>query len=152
MAFVQGEKSPGCIFCAKPAESRDRANYILFRGRHNFIILNAFPYTSGHLMIVPYEHVPSIEALDSAVTGEMMELSKRSLAALRKAERPEAFNVGLNIGTAAGAGIADHVHLHIVPRWAGDNNFMPVLGNARLLPEALESTYEKLIAAGIGRP
>ncbi|MGH2457879.1 MAG: HIT family protein [Chloroflexota bacterium] len=150
MAFIQGEKPAGCIFCAKPAESRDRENYILYRGRHNFIILNAFPYTSGHLMIVPYRHVSTLEDLESEVTTELMDLSKRALAALRQAGRPQAFNVGMNIGTAAGAGIADHVHLHVVPRWAGDSNFMPVVGNARLLPEALDATYEKLIAAGIG--
>ena len=149
MAFIQGEKPTGCIFCTKLKENRDRANYILYRGQHNFIILNAYPYTSGHLMIVPFAHVPSLEDLGAAVTAEMMELTKRSLAALRKAEKPEGFNVGMNIGQAAGAGIADHVHLHVVPRWAGDNNFMPVIGNARLLPEVLESTYDKLIAAGI---
>ena len=149
MPFIQGEKPSACIFCAKPSENRDRENYILCRERHNFIILNAFPYTSGHLMIVPYRHVSTVEDLDSEVTAEMMDLSKRALAALRKAERPEAFNVGMNIGRSAGAGIADHVHLHVVPRWAGDNNFMPVIGNARLLPEVLASTYEKLIAAGI---
>lgn len=149
MAFIQGEKPNRCIFCTKPNENRDRENYILYRGRHNFIMLNAYPYTSGHLMIVPYRHVSSIEDLDSATTSEMMDLARRSLTALRKAERPEAFNVGVNIGKAAGAGIVDHVHLHVVPRWTGDNNFMPVVGNARLLPEMLESTYEKLIAAGI---
>lgn len=149
MAFIQGEKPPECIFCTKPREKNDRANYILFRGDYNFIILNAFPYSSGHLMIVPYHHVPSLEELEPEVTAEMMELTKRSLAALRQAERPEAFNVGINIGKAAGAGIADHVHLHVVPRWVGDNNFMPVIGKTRLLPELLESTYDKLIAAGI---
>lgn len=149
MAFVQGEKPRECIFCAKPKENRDRENYILHRGRHCFIILNAYPYTSGHLMIVPYAHVPTLEDLEPEVTAEMMELTKRSLAALRKAERPEAFNVGINIGPAAGAGIAEHIHLHVVPRWSGDNNFMPVVGNARLLPETLESTYAKLAAAGL---
>ncbi len=149
MAFIQGDKPRECIFCTKPKENRDRANYILYRGRYNFIILNAFPYATGHLMIVPFAHVPSLEDLEAAVTTEMMELTKRSLAALRAAERPEAFNVGVNIGKAAGAGIADHVHLHVVPRWVGDNNFMPVIGKTRLLPEILETTYDKLIAAGI---
>lgn len=149
MAFVQGEKPRECIFCAKPKESRDRENYIVRRGRRSFVILNAYPYTTGHLMVVPFAHVATIEDLEPAVTTEMMELTKRALAALRKAERPDAFNVGVNIGTAAGAGIAEHVHLHVVPRWAGDNNFMSVVGNARLLPETLESTYDKLIAAGI---
>ncbi|HLG50314.1 MAG TPA: HIT domain-containing protein [Chloroflexota bacterium] len=152
MAFIQGEKPHECIFCTKPAEQNDRANYILYRGQYCFIILNAYPYTSGHLMVVPYAHKPSLEDLDSAATTEMMELTKRAIVALRKAERPEAFNVGINIGRAAGAGIADHVHLHVVPRWAGDNNFMPVVGNARLLPEFLESTYDKLLAAGIADP
>ena len=151
MAFIQGEKPPECIFCSKPNERNDRENFILYRGRHNFIILNAYPYTSGHLMIVPYNHVATIEELESEVTSEMMDLAKRAIAALRKAERPEALNVGMNIGKAAGAGIADHVHLHVVPRWSGDNNFMPVVGDARLLPETLATTYDKLIAAGIGR-
>ncbi|HVC33644.1 MAG TPA: HIT domain-containing protein [Chloroflexota bacterium] len=144
MAFVQGEKPRACIFCTLPKQNRDRENYILHRGRHNFIILNAYPYTSGHLMVVPFAHVSTIEDLEPPVTAEMMELAKRALAALRRAERPEAFNVGVNIGKAAGAGIADHVHLHVVPRWTGDNNFMPVVGNARLLPETLASTYDKL--------
>lgn len=149
MAFIQGDKPSECIFCAKARATRDRENYVLYRGKHNFILLNAYPYTAGHLMIAPYEHRGSLEDLAPEVTAELMGLTKRALRALRKAERTDSFNVGVNIGAPAGAGIADHVHLHVVPRWAGDSNFMPVVGDTRLIPETLDSTYEKLIQAGI---
>lgn len=149
MAFIQGEKPKECIFCAKAAEQRDRENYVLYRGKHSFILLNAYPYTAGHLMIAPYAHRVSLEDLSDEATAEMMALSKRALRALRRAERAESFNVGMNVGAPAGAGIADHVHLHVVPRWQGDSNFMPVLGDVRLIPETLDATYDKLIQAGI---
>jgi ATP adenylyltransferase len=149
MAFIQGEKPTGCIFCLKPKEGNDRANYILARGRHNFVMLNASPYTTGHLMVVPYAHVASIEDLPPEAAAEMMALAKHAVSVLRRAEKATAFNVGINIGKAAGAGIADHVHLHVVPRWEGDSNFMPVIGDTRLLPETLDTTYAKLSRAGI---
>jgi ATP adenylyltransferase len=149
MEFIMGEKPSECIFCAKPGESRDRENYILYRGQHAFIILNAYPYNNGHLLIIPYAHVSSLEDLDPATSAEVMALVQQSIRALRKLMNPDGFNVGVNIGRAAGAGIAEHVHVHVVPRWAGDTNFMPVVGSVRLIPELLEATYDKLIAAGI---
>jgi ATP adenylyltransferase len=152
MAFIRGEKPVECIFCSKARENDDRRNYVLFRGRHNFILLNAYPYTTGHLMIAPYAHVGSLEDLPSDTTAELMDLTKRALRSLRVAERASAFNVGVNVGAAAGAGIADHVHLHVVPRWQGDSNFMPVLGDVRLIPETLDVTFDKLIEAGIQAP
>ena len=149
MAFIQGEKRRECIFCTMPLEKNDRANYILHRARHNFVILNAYPYTTGHLMVVPYAHVATIEDLSPDVSAEMMGLAKRAIGVLRRAEKAQSFNVGINIGRPAGAGIADHVHLHVVPRWEGDSNFMPVVGDTRLIPETLDVTYQKLLDAGI---
>ena len=145
-------KPAECIFCAKPVEQRDAENFILYRGQHGFIILNAYPYNNGHLLVVPYAHVPTLEQLDDATSAELLLLARRSLAALRRAMSPEGYNVGVNIGRAAGAGIADHVHMHVVPRWGGDTNFMPVVGSVRLIPELLETTYRNLIAAGIADP
>lgn len=150
MAFIRGPKPPECIFCAKARERDDRRNYVLYRGAHSFILLNAYPYAAGHLMIAPYQHTGTLEELPEAVTSEMMELAKRSIVALRQSHRSESFNVGVNIGAPAGAGIADHVHMHVVPRWVGDSNFMPVLGDVRLIPETLDETYAKLLSAGIG--
>ena len=147
-----GSKPAECIFCTKPQEQRDRENFILRRGHHGFIMLNAYPYNNGHLLIVPYAHVPTLEQLDEATAAELMLLTQRGISALRRAMSPEGFNVGANVGKAAGAGIADHVHIHIVPRWTGDTNFMPVVGSVRLIPELLECTYDKLIAAGIAQP
>jgi len=152
MAFIRSPRSPECIFCSKAHDRDDRKNYVLFRGKYSFILLNAYPYAAGHLMIAPYQHVGTLESLPGEVTAEMMELTKRSLAALRQSHRSEAFNVGVNIGAPAGAGIVDHVHMHVVPRWVGDSNFMPVLGDVRLIPETLDETYAKLQSAGIGSP
>jgi ATP adenylyltransferase len=152
MAFIRGEKAAECIFCQKARDNDDRRNYVVARGNYNFVLLNAYPYTSGHLMIAPYAHRDSLEALDGATTAEMMELAKRATASLRSAYRTSSFNIGLNVGAAAGAGIADHVHLHVVPRWPGDSNFMPVLGDTRLIPETLDTTYQRLLDAGIAAP
>lgn len=149
MGFIMGEKPKECIFCLKPAETRDRENFILYRGRRAFIILNAYPYNNGHLLIVPYDHVASLEDLDAETSAELMALVQRGIRALRALMSPNGFNVGANIGQSAGAGIADHVHIHVVPRWTGDTNFMPVVGSVRMIPELLETTYDKLLAAGI---
>lgn len=149
MDFIMSKKGDGCIFCTKPREQNDRENYILARGTHCFVILNAYPYNNGHLMVVPYAHVATLEQLDAATCAEMMELTKRCVAVLRRTMTPDGFNIGANIGSAAGAGIADHVHLHVVPRWVGDTNFMPVIGDTRLLPELLRSTYDRLQAGGL---
>jgi ATP adenylyltransferase len=151
MAFIRGEKPRACVFCTKARDNDDRRNYVLYRGQHCFSLLNTFPYAAGHLMIAPYEHEGTPEKLSSETTGEMMELAKRAIRALRLAENSAAFNVGMNIGEAAGAGLADHLHLHVVPRWNGDSNFLPVLGDVRLIPERLDETYDKLLAAGIAK-
>ena len=151
MKYLQSAKPKGCVFCDKLAESRDRDNYILYRGQTGFIILNLYPYNTGHLMVVPNRHVPSLEDLEPETLAEMMVLVNKGLAALREAMRPQGFNVGTNIGKAAGAGVEAHVHIHVVPRWDGDTNFMTVFDGTRVLPESLDDTYDKLravLAAG----
>lgn len=149
MKYILSKKPPGCLFCDKLGERNDRESYIVHRGSTCFIMLNAFPYNNGHLMIVPYAHVASLVQLQSPVLTDMMELAQKSILALQKSMKPEGFNVGINIGKVAGAGIEEHVHLHVVPRWLGDTNFMPVLAETRLIPELLEETYQKLLDAGI---
>jgi ATP adenylyltransferase len=144
MEYIEGPKPDECIFCA-PAEAQDdAAHYVLARGERCFVMLNAYPYTSGHVMVSPYEHVPSLEELDEATLLELMILLKRSLAAIREAYGPEGFNIGLNQGKAAGAGVEEHVHMHVVPRWVGDTNYMPVVGGTRVLPQSLEDSYATL--------
>ncbi len=152
MKFITAKKNSGCIFCDKPKENRDRENYILYRGKTCFIILNAFPYNNGHLMIVPYQHTADLSALSPETLAEMMLLVQHSVATISSFMHPDGYNIGMNLGKCAGAGIADHLHMHVVPRWDGDTNFMPVLGETRLIPEMLEHTYDRLIQAGIGRP
>lgn len=155
MAYLRGEHpSPeGCIFCRKITAQDDAAEHVLARGRHVFVVLNRYPYNNGHLMVVPYAHVPSLEDLDSETRAELMEMVVRSLRALRAAYAPDGFNMGANIGQVAGAGVADHVHLHIVPRWSGDTNYMPIIGQTRVIPELLDETYRRLKAVwdqGVG--
>lgn len=133
-----------CIFCQALALGDDARALILFRGRKNFLILNRFPYTSGHSMIVPFAHVPDLAGCDSETLAEMMELTRRTQVALGSLYRPQGYNIGMNLGRAAGAGVADHIHMHILPRWVGDTNFMTTLGETRLEPEELTVTYEKL--------
>jgi ATP adenylyltransferase len=136
-----------CVFCAASAESDGPQNLIVARGQWSFVILNRYPYTSGHVMIVPYAHEASLEGLDSPTLAEMMELAQRGIQVLRQIYSPQGLNVGVNIGEAAGAGILDHVHMHIVPRWIGDTNFMSALGETRVLPEDLERTYNRIRSA-----
>lgn len=133
-----------CLFCRISSEKNDKSNYILLRAERNFVVLNRYPYTSGHLMIAPYAHVATLEEAEPQTLEEMMRLARRMEAALRKAYRPEGFNMGLNVGRCAGAGIAGHLHMHMLPRWTGDANFMTTTGETRVLPEDLETTYEKL--------
>lgn len=142
--FIRGPKSKGCIFCQMPAEKKDRANLILHRAEQSFIICNRYPYTSGHLMIVPNRHTGSLEKLPEAVLNEMMALSKLAVKALRTEFTPRGFNIGMNIGQSAGAGVAGHLHLHIVPRWAGDSNFMATTGDVRVISFSLEDIYRAL--------
>jgi ATP adenylyltransferase len=145
MRYVQGERDDeGCIFCLAARAGEDEERQVLRRGGRCLVMLNAFPYNSGHLMIAPHRHVPSIELLDGDELLELMTLAQRALAALRDAYQPHGFNLGINEGEIAGAGFADHVHLHVVPRWAADSNFMAVTGDTRVLPQSLEDTYATL--------
>ncbi|HVA26295.1 MAG TPA: HIT domain-containing protein [Chloroflexota bacterium] len=144
LAYIKGEREPGCIFCNRLARSTDEEDLILHRGERAFVILNAFPYTNGHLMIVPFDHTSDIEALADATLAEMDQLLKRSIGALKQAFAPQGFNIGWNIGKCAGAGVEDHVHEHLVPRWNGDTNFMPVLAGATVIPDTLANTWRAL--------
>jgi ATP adenylyltransferase len=137
-------KTPGCLFCEKVRETDDRQALILHRGEHCFIMLNAFPYTSGHVMIAPYEHVDQLDKLSHPAAVEMILLTQRMESVLRSAYKPDGINLGMNIGAAAGAGVAGHIHLHALPRWIADSNFMTVVGETRVLPEDLPTTWEKL--------
>ena len=145
MKYIQSasESIGGCIFCIAPS-MRDEEALIVYRGRRAYVILNKYPYNTGHLMIVPYRHVPSIEDLNSEELLEISEMIKASLKALREVYKPHGFNVGVNIGEAAGAGVAGHVHVHIVPRWKGDSNFMLTVGGVKVLPESLDATFKKV--------
>jgi ATP adenylyltransferase len=133
-----------CIFCAKPAEDDDEANLIVHRGERCFVILNLFPYTNGHLMVAPYEHLATLQDLDAETTGEMMDLAKRAIEVLEDRYSPQGYNVGFNQGRVAGAGVEHHIHMHVVPRWGGDTNFMPVLADTRVMPQSLEESYKTL--------
>jgi len=137
-------KEKGCILCDKPKENKDAPNYILHRGQKNFVILNSYPYNPAHLMIAPYRHVANLEELSNEELHEHYEMVSRSIKVLKRAFKPAGFNIGMNLGRVAGAGIDDHIHTHIVPRWSGDANFMPVIADVRVLPEALAETYDKL--------
>lgn len=137
----------GCIFCQKPALDDDNGNLILKRGEHCFIIMNLFPYNNGHLMVVPYKHTSDMNDLDAATRLEMMDFVTLVINAMSSFMRPDGFNIGMNLGRCAGAGIADHLHMHIVPRWNGDTNFMPIIGCSKVISESLEDTYTKLQCA-----
>jgi ATP adenylyltransferase len=148
MEYIEDEnKENECVFCRAPGWPDFREHLIVYRGERAYIILNRYPYTSGHLMVVPFEHKSSLELLDAPTRVEIIELTSKFVQVLREAYQPQGFNVGINIGTAAGAGIVDHVHLHIVPRWTGDTNFMSSLAQTRVLPEALEDTYNRVLEA-----
>jgi ATP adenylyltransferase len=133
-----------CIFCAKPAQDDDEANLIVHRGERCFVILNRFPYTNGHLMIAPYEHRATLSELDPDTIAEMMSLTQRAMRALEDRYEPHGYNVGFNQGRVAGAGVEHHIHMHVVPRWGGDTNFMPVLADTRVMPQTLSDTYATL--------
>jgi ATP adenylyltransferase len=140
------DKVQGCVFCLKVAEKDDQA-LIVHRGQHCFVILNAFPYTSGHVMVVPYEHTDQLQKLPAEAAAEMMELSQKLEGALRSLYHPDGINLGMNIGKAAGAGVAGHIHMHVLPRWVADANFMTTVGETRILPERLDETYRRMTAA-----
>jgi ATP adenylyltransferase len=139
-----GGSNDECIFCSKPALGEDAPALIPYRGERCYVMLNAFPYNTGHVMIAPYEHTNDLAGLDGPTADELMGLTQRSLRAIATAYGPDGYNVGLNLGRIAGAGFADHVHMHVVPRWAGDTNFMPVIADTRIVNESLEDGYEKL--------
>lgn len=139
-------KMKGCIFCQARDRKKDKTLFVLYRGDHNFILLNKYPYTPGHMMIAPYKHLDSIETAEKISTEEMMEMLKKCLKILRKEYNPQGFNTGMNIGRSAGAGVADHYHLHIIPRWTGDSNFMPLVGKTRVVLQDLGTTYDRLVS------
>jgi ATP adenylyltransferase len=142
--YIRMTKPDGCILCDKPKQKKDAANYILFRGEKNFIMLNAYPYNPGHLLVAPFRHIGSLEELTESERNEHYKLLTRGIEVLKAQLKPAGFNVGANLGRVAGAGIDDHFHSHIVPRWQGDDNFMPVLADTRVIPQALADTYEDL--------
>ena len=134
-----------CIFCAKQAEDDDEANLIVHRGESCFVILNLYPYTNGHLMVAPYEHTAALQDLDAETVAEMMALAQRAMGRLEEIYSPHGYNVGFNQGRVAGAGVEHHIHLHVVPRWGGDTNFMTVVGDVRIVPQAIDQLYEELM-------
>lgn len=144
-AYVStADKAPGCVFCEKLKEENDRESLIVHRAEHNFVVLNKFPYTSGHVMIVPYAHVDELRKLPAEAAQEMMALSQKTESILRQVYHPDGVNLGMNIGKAAGAGVAGHIHMHVLPRWVADANFVSVISETRVLPESLEETFERL--------
>jgi ATP adenylyltransferase len=144
LPYILSEKQPGCIFCRMLDAGDDRAELILLRGERAFLVLNRYPYNNGHLMAVPYRHVDSVDKLDTDELNDLMAMTALGVRVLRQAMQPEGYNIGINQGKVAGAGVADHVHQHIVPRWAGDTNYMSVLSDTRLIPQDLDDTYTQL--------
>ncbi len=142
--YIKAEKPEGCIFCAKAAETTDEQNHVVWRGRSAYVLLNTFPYNNGHLMVAPYAHVGELEDLDPAILAEVMALSQDAIRVLKNEFTPQGINMGLNLGAAAGAGVKDHLHVHLVPRWLGDTNFMPVVADVRVIPQSLDSAYRVL--------
>lgn len=135
-----------CIFCKLHSDTtKDEASFVLHRASHNFVVLNLYPYISGHLLIIPYDHISELDAAPKETTDELMDLTKRSQTALRETYQPVGFNIGMNLGRSAGAGVADHIHVHVVPRWIGDTNFMTTTGETRVISEDLTTTYQKLL-------
>lgn len=146
LRYVSNAKdSDECIFCAKPRLGDDREALIVHRGAGCFVILNLYPYTNGHLMVTPFSHIGRFQDIPAALLAEMNALAQRAMGILEQVYRPEGFNLGLNQGKIAGAGVPGHIHLHVVPRWAGDNNYMPVIGDTRVMPQSLEESYDALL-------
>lgn len=147
MKYIKGEEgkiSDGCVFCRIVNEKDDRKNYIVFRGETCYVVLNKFPYNNGHVMVIPYNHKNDLLSLSPQIQNECQLLINKTITALRKTLNPQGINVGLNLGSAAGAGIAEHVHYHILPRWTGDTNFMPAIAGVKVISESLDDTYNKL--------
>ncbi len=144
MEYIKKASEPGCVFCKKLKKKDGPENLVLYRGKRSFIMLNLYPYTNGHVMVAPLKHIKDLEKLDPATLAEMMKLTQKMITILKKVMRPEGCNVGINIGKIAGAGVLGHVHIHIVPRWSGDHNFMPVIGAAKVMPQTLAEVYKIL--------
>ena len=144
MEYITRDKSGECVFCTLPKSGDDEKNFILFQGKCGFVVMNIFPYSNGHLMVSPYRHLACITALDKEESLEVIELTKICIEILRTQNTPDGFNVGFNLGKSAGAGYDEHIHNHIVPRWTGDTNFMPVLAETKVHPEHIQKSYEKL--------
>ncbi len=147
MAYIKGSDTPAdaeCVLCARGRESPDPANLVLHRGATCYVLMNLYPYNTGHLMVAPYAHTADLPGLDAATAAELFDLIRRSVAILTAALAPHGFNIGMNLGRTAGAGIDEHLHMHLVPRWNGDANFMPIVGGTKLIPEALDQTYARL--------
>jgi ATP adenylyltransferase len=142
--YIRSGEAKGCIFCLDPADTEDARKYILFRGRTSFAMLNAYPYNPGHVLVAPYNHVADLEELTEAEILDHFDLVRKCVKALREAYQPEGFNIGINMGKVAGAGVEDHVHTHVVPRWNGDTNFTTVVADLRVIPQALASNYKDL--------
>lgn len=142
--YILQKKTKDCIFCTMPKEDRDRENYIIKRTKSSFAILNTYPYNNGHLMVAPYKHTPDLSGLTNAELIDLMDLLKLSQRLLKKVLKPAGFNIGINIGKSSGAGFTDHLHVHIVPRWQGDTNFMPVISDTKIVSESLDSLYRRL--------
>lgn len=145
LSYILDGNTDECIFCVKPKEDADRDNLILFRGEHAFVIMNLYPYGNGHLMVVPFEHANELDGLSQDTLLSLMLLTRKAENVLRKVLQAQGFNIGINLGKAAGAGIDDHLHIHIVPRWAGDTNFMPVLADTKIIPQHIQATYDLLL-------
>ena len=144
MEYVLMEKGEGCIFCDKPKEGKDSDNLILYRGESNFVMLNSYPYNPGHLMVAPYRHIAHLGEMSPEELYEHFDIVRKMVGLLEEVSHPAGFNIGINMGKVAGAGVEGHIHTHIVPRWEGDTNFMPLIANTKVLPEALSATYAKL--------
>ena len=144
MKYIEQPKENGCIFCDKPAEQDDKKKFILYRGKHSFVIMNIYPYNNAHLMVVPFKHTSELSELSNEERLELMDLLILCQDVLTRSISPHGFNIGMNLGVIAGAGVKDHLHFHIVPRWNGDTNFMPVIGKTDVISEGLEQTWERL--------
>ncbi len=141
MRYIKGDKPEGCIFCDKAGDGDDRTNHVVWRGKTAFVLLNTYPYNNGHLMVAPYAHIGDLDELPLETLTEIMALCQDAIKALKKDFNPDGINLGLNLGAAAGAGVKDHLHVHVVPRWTGDTNFMPVLADVRVIPQSLDHAH-----------
>ncbi len=147
MPYILDSKQPGCFLCDMIQENRDRDNLVLLRSEQVFVVMNKYPYNNGHLMIAPYRHVALMEDVTDDESLALMQLTRQAVTALKTVIHPDGFNIGINLGKSAGAGLKDHLHVHIVPRWNGDTNFMPVLAETKVMPQSLPDTYDQLLPA-----